>query len=265
MGLLSSGTGHNATGAGNTALVPGCLVCVLLATAGSHPSWCSLASLWSPTQQWGCQRMETRVQPPPSQSPVSTDVCFSEQHRNRTWGGVWEAGGSEEAVHAPRAFVWTRLDPLLNAETSGLQEVRGGHGLSASCAHNEAFFSPKAPLHTLFMMTDQAGTVTGTPMFESFCLRALSQRNAWVGVCYIESVEEKQTSLLSKFTTLGWSNDQIDLRQVSKRERLTKFNTYVWEPHIHKSQRPHAQERFRDRKGIKVYNVHWGLQSVIAG
>lgn len=57
-----------------------------------------------PRPPGACQRMEP-------QSPVSTDVCFSDQLEIRAWGGVWEGGGSEEAMRAPGAtvcpFVWT--------------------------------------------------------------------------------------------------------------------------------------------------------------
>lgn len=73
---------------------------------------------------------------------------------------------------------------------------------------------------------------------------------------------------------IGWSNHQIDRRQISKRKEPHLIHTCVWEPHIH--------ERGRDstcRRGSKTEREHgdighpelgcgkvpWGLPKVMAG
>lgn len=79
MGLLSSGTSHGDWSRNHSAHT--------WLSAWSPPGhgwlspWLAGARLpLVPQPQWDCQRMETPVQPPLSQSPVSTNVCSSGRH-----------------------------------------------------------------------------------------------------------------------------------------------------------------------------------------
>lgn len=79
-----------------------------------------------------------------------------------------------------------------------------------SYGHNEAF-SPKALLYRLAVkILTAGGTVSGIPVFES-CLGALAKE------MQEQEVWWANFPLPSRCTTSGWSNNQIDLRQVSKR------------------------------------------------
>lgn len=102
-GLLSSGTGHSVTQTLLSHLAV-CFVSYQEWLALPRPCWHSGASLWSPSHQGDCQKK-------------ATNVCFSDRHRNRAGAGVWEGGGSEEAMCVPGTtacpFIWIKSDPPL--------------------------------------------------------------------------------------------------------------------------------------------------------
>lgn len=50
-------------------------------------------------------------------------------------------------------------------------------------------------------------------------------------------MEEEQTFLYSQGSS-GWSNSQIDMRQISKRKLANLLHMYVWEPHVCESETP---------------------------
>lgn len=60
-------------------------------------------------------------------------------------------------------------------------------------------------------------------------------------ICLLSShlsfVGEEQTFLYSHGSS-GWSNSQIDVRQISKRKLPNLIHTYVWEPHVCESETP---------------------------
>ena len=73
-------------------------------------------------------------------------------------------------------------------------------------------------------------------------------------------MEEEQT-FFYPHSSSGWSDNQIDMRKISKRKQPNLIHTYVWKPHMHtvpgyptymrESETPHTGEVQRQKGGLR--------------
>ena len=75
----------------------------------------------------------------------------------------------------------------------------------------------------------------------------------------VSDTKEGKQFAFPSLVLFGWLNNQIDRRQINKRESNLVLCT--WEPPPRNSQRPHICERLRTGRGTEAYTRHSELRA----